>query len=39
MFTEASFIKTKPMDMEFIYIKTVRNMKGIGKMMYRKDRG
>lgn len=38
MFTVASFIKTEPTDMEFIYIKTARNMKGIGKMMYRKDR-
>jgi hypothetical protein len=39
MFIMASFTKIGPTDMEFIYIRTVKSMKAIGKMMYRKDRG
>ena len=38
MFIMASFKEIEPTGMEFIFIKTVRDMKVNGKMMFKKDR-
>jgi hypothetical protein len=38
MFIMDSFKRTELMDMECTFIKMVRDMKVIGKMMFKKDR-
>ena len=38
MFMMDSFKETELMDMEYTFIKMVRDMKVIGKMMFKKDR-